>query len=1128
MRPLQLLPAALVAFVCASPVFAAPPTSTNDPFRALAAQVPRKPDPAVCCLKNMQPLEPLEDEVLLSFEEWKQKQSVQQEKERAKEREAHHHHRSTNNTGGKVSGENGNGSDTLVSQDIPGTGDAADVDDLTKAGPKTDPLPPHFRVPLVDRFNYASLECSARVRGSHRTAKSASSILSSKRDRYMLSPCNPPNKEKQFVVVELCEDIRIDTVQLANFEFFSGIFKDFRISVAKTEITNEKDWIDAGMFRAKNVRGIQSFHPPTSLRDFYRYIRIEFLSHYGNEYYCPVSLLRVYGLTHLEEWKWDMWEQESREALAVTASEEVQPPSAPADPAANPPIPGDVSEATSGTGSATTGDASVVNATGVTDDDATDSQAATTTVTKDTVQTASPSPPDPVRSTVAVAASVELATLSKTPDMKPSLSSSAPSPAEDIHDTPRTIGSISTSSSAVLSPSATNTSSTISQPNVSSTPVASHKASPSDADSHSASISSISRPATTNVSQATPGKVAGTTIITSMTSSVVVSVPAVSHSVVPVTTGGESIYRTIMNRLTALEGNHTLYARYVEQQTSGVRELIRRLGEDVGRLEGIGKAQSQMYQRTVRDWEKRQQQLQMDYGELMARVEYLSDEIVLEKRLGIAQLCLLLAVLVFMGLTRGSRGDQRPVQFNRAMREWGRRHLSFSGDWTTRFRGRGRSGSDARETPKPHPQSARPVSTEPDHDNAKFEFPKTEKRGEEKAPLKAANMNIRSFSSDARVQSWGKSRSRTPSMRSGARQHQLQHSHAPRPPSTPTTSHRPRLQRSNSHGGPAAALVGGGLSVPGSAHKSARKWARTAHLHEVRSVDSDARQRRARERERENEVVDVFASPGPDPFWVRKGGRGREGESEDAGTEEGDDAWVIGLGSQRKAKERQRGEGRLRFKKPPEESEADQWVDTDTDFEEGDRDRESKMENGGRQKDVLRRYRDAALDVRKMATALPKLLTSIFTCFGPRDSKREIRIAFLGPDVIEKTSIVQAMKTGEYTPVSSAAHSPSVDEVNVAGVNFTAVVMPSGHLRDARLLDQSRRSAGVHLSEFQGIVYVPILVLVRSGQLKEEEVTQLKSDVQKAKKDQEVSLRVYKVPWLREVDQGLQWLLDRV
>ena len=66
----------------------------------------------------------------------------------------------------------------------------------------------------------------------------------------------------------------------------------------------------------------------------------------------------------------------------------------------------------------------------------------------------------------------------------------------------------------------------------------------------------------------------------------------------------------------------------------------------------------------------------------------------LEKRLGIAQLCLLLAVLVFMGLTRGSRGEalldhgQTTVNINKSVREWSRRHLSFSGDWANRFRSR--------------------------------------------------------------------------------------------------------------------------------------------------------------------------------------------------------------------------------------------------------------------------------------------------------------------------------------------------------------------------------------------------------------------------------------------------------
>jgi hypothetical protein len=42
-----------------------------------------------------------------------------------------------------------------------------------------------------------------------------------------------------------------------------------------------------------------------------------------------------------------------------------------------------------------------------------------------------------------------------------------------------------------------------------------------------------------------------------------------------------------MNRVAVLEANTTLYARYVEEQIAGVREMMRRLSEDVGRLEGI-------------------------------------------------------------------------------------------------------------------------------------------------------------------------------------------------------------------------------------------------------------------------------------------------------------------------------------------------------------------------------------------------------------------------------------------------------------------------------------------------------------------------------------------------------------
>ena len=184
------------------------------------------------------------------------KQSAVKDQAKTKEQDAFN--RSAQASLSEVAGNGGNGGNgseiasSVISETI---GSPLDVDDTIKFSSVA--VSPHFRVPITDRFNYANLDCSARVHLSHRSAKSSSSILSSKRDRYMLSPCNPPNKEQQFVVVELCEDIRIDTVQLANFEFFSGVFKDFRVSVAKTYTTDAEGWTTAGTYKAKNIRGVQ-------------------------------------------------------------------------------------------------------------------------------------------------------------------------------------------------------------------------------------------------------------------------------------------------------------------------------------------------------------------------------------------------------------------------------------------------------------------------------------------------------------------------------------------------------------------------------------------------------------------------------------------------------------------------------------------------------------------------------------------------------------------------------------------------------------------------------------------------------------------------------------------------------
>ncbi|PGH28643.1 acyl-CoA dehydrogenase [[Emmonsia] crescens] len=153
-----------------------------------------------------------------------------------------------------------------------------------------------------ERFNYASFDCAATVLKTNPQCTGASSVLIENKDSYMLNECRA--KEK-FLILELCDDILIDTIVLANYEFFSSIFRTFRVSVSDRYPPKQPDmWRELGTYEAVNSREVQAFAVENPLI-WARYVKIEFLSHYGNEFYCPVSLIRVHGTTMLEEYKND-------------------------------------------------------------------------------------------------------------------------------------------------------------------------------------------------------------------------------------------------------------------------------------------------------------------------------------------------------------------------------------------------------------------------------------------------------------------------------------------------------------------------------------------------------------------------------------------------------------------------------------------------------------------------------------------------------------------------------------------------------------------------------------------------------------------------------------------------------
>ncbi|KAM6948238.1 SUN domain-containing ossification factor [Aplochiton taeniatus] len=150
--------------------------------------------------------------------------------------------------------------------------------------------------------NYASVECGAKILGSNPEAKSTSAILMENMDMYMLNPCS----NKIWFIIELCEPIQVKQLDIANFELFSSTPKDFLVSISDRYPTNK--WLKLGTFHGRDERTVQSFPLDEHLyakyvKMFTKYIKVELLSHFGSEHFCPLSLIRAFGTSMVEEYE---------------------------------------------------------------------------------------------------------------------------------------------------------------------------------------------------------------------------------------------------------------------------------------------------------------------------------------------------------------------------------------------------------------------------------------------------------------------------------------------------------------------------------------------------------------------------------------------------------------------------------------------------------------------------------------------------------------------------------------------------------------------------------------------------------------------------------------------------------
>jgi hypothetical protein len=534
-----------------------------------------------------------------------------------------------------------------------------------KAVPSSWPLSKDAGKTCKERFNFASFDCAATVLKTNKQAKSSSAVLSEHKDSYMLNECSADNK---FLIVELCDDILVDTVVLANYEFFSSMFRHFRVSISDRYPVKMDRWRTLAVFEARNSRDIQPFLI-TEPQIWARYLRIEFLTQYGNEFYCPLSLLRVHGTTMMEQFRRD--EEEAR-----GVDDDVELIDA---------VEGGVVEAAGGSGPIPVDQIPILP---VKEDSVTaketaptpsamepvvSSEATTSVVTKHSSDATS------TTATQTAASSSDTSAGASSPDSTPA--SSNPPTATSVEDKNEPQASNNPAASSSTSAKADASSSS---PPPDSSNVTSATASQKDSTVPTSVIDTASS------SASSPGKASENTAASPPVQSNSRSSPTQPSSASPTTQ--ESFFKSIHKRLLYLEANSTLSLQYIEEQSRILRDAFvkvekRQLAKTekfldhlnstvMQELKSYRNMYDQLWQSTIIELESMKERQNTEIGEIGSRLSLLADELVWQKRMAVVQSTLLLLclglVLFARSGTLGTSGSDMPI-----VQQLGTKYSSF-------------------------------------------------------------------------------------------------------------------------------------------------------------------------------------------------------------------------------------------------------------------------------------------------------------------------------------------------------------------------------------------------------------------------------------------------------------------
>jgi hypothetical protein len=517
-----------------------------------------------------------------------------------------------------------------------------------------------------ERSNYASFDCAATILKSNPESKSANAVLVENKDRYMLNICSSSNK---FLIVELCNDILIDTIVLANYEFFSSIFRTFRVSVSDRYPVKADRWRELGVFEAQSTRSVQAFLVDQPLI-WARYLRVEFLTHYGNEYYCPISLLRVHGTTMMEDVRHQ--EELARGEISDDLEESVMPDASPS-PVQEPPQEPLQSSKEADKSVAVESARPVKTATETSavlpSSDSTKGSSSASAVFTSPSSEVQPSIANSEHSTkthihTQSAVNVTLSDKITTPDtniisqttahpntqMSESRNMTTPSIRVASSPTNSSSGAAKPLEPIVTSQAKTSSSTTITAqsssqkiPLDSSSKSVSANSSSVNSSAHTKRVDSSNKQA--SVASDVPQKPGSSTV----------------SSVHANPTTQESFFKLMHKRLQMLESNATLSLKYIEQQSRTLRDAFikvekRQIKKTEAFLESLNATVSaelqdlkqqydQLWQSTVIELDNHRDQYQREIHAVSVRLSIVADELLFQKRMAIAQMTVLLVCL---------------------------------------------------------------------------------------------------------------------------------------------------------------------------------------------------------------------------------------------------------------------------------------------------------------------------------------------------------------------------------------------------------------------------------------------------------------------------------------------------